>query len=254
MKRFYSVLLFAIILATNSNLFALGDDDVELVSSFTPIHEAGRCSVTGSCRKTTIFGSEPCVYNEAPRPLDDDEEARAALKSFCPMYFANDTDNPDVCCDVSQVIALKKSMSVPSQLLTRCQPCFSNFLEIWCAYTCDPNQSQFVDVTKVDRWKNHDGQYVQSANTMKVYFNQEFADNMYTSCKDVQFPGSNQKAMDLLCGTNVENCSPQVFLDYLGSKSNGQSPVQLNFVLVNESIPVPESKCFNKIIKIHYLV
>ena len=240
MLRFLSFLLSATIFGTFLNFFVVCDYELESVSTkYTPIHETGRCSIRGTCKRTTLIANEPCVYNGLAEPIEDDEAALTILRFICPMYFENNT-NPAVCCDAAQVTALKKSMSVPAQLLTRCQPCFSNFLEIWCAYTCDPNQSQFVDVTKADLY-NKDGKIVESASNMDVYFDQTFADDMYTSCKDVQFPGSNQKAMDLLCGTNVENCSPQVFLNYLGSKSNGQSPVQLNFILVNDSIPVPES-------------
>ena len=47
-------------------------------------------------------------------------------------------------------------------------------------------------------------------------------------------------ALSLLCDTEVSKCSPQALVDFLGSKNNGQSPVQLNSQITNSSTKLPD--------------
>ena len=148
---------------------------------YTPIHEENRCALRGSCMKSGA-SDQPCVNQTEPQPVDDDE-ATSILESLCPNFYVNNED-PAVCCDASQIISLKSNMAVPSQLLSQCPACYRNFLELWCAYTCDPNQSQFVDVTRAKEYGDE-----MSAEEMTVYWDQSYVDTMYDSCVGVQFAG-----------------------------------------------------------------
>ena len=199
-------------------------------SIYTKNHTENLCAVRGSCKHAGT-SRQPCVYNGPPLPVDD-SNATEILRNYCPMFYEG-TDDPNLCCDASQIYALQKNMALPSQLLSRCQACYKNFLELWCAFTCDPSQSLFVDVKAVTPYKEGQRE-LQSATILDAYWTDSYADGMYESCVGVQFPAANTAAMSLLCGKSVENCSPQDLFNFLGSKQNGQSPIQLNSFLVTD--------------------
>ena len=49
------------------------------------------------------------------------------------------------------------------------------------------------------------------------------ADSFFDSCKDVQLPANNQRAIEVLCGS--KDCTPQKLLSYMGSVTNGATPI-----------------------------
>jgi len=65
---------------------------------FTPIHEAGRCSIRGNCGKSGWFGPElPCPDNGlAEEPVDD---VRKQLVEICGPKW----NTGPVCCAAEQV-------------------------------------------------------------------------------------------------------------------------------------------------------
>ena len=68
----------------------------------------------------------------------------------CNLYL--DGTTRDFCCDEAQLEILRDQMTLPQQLLGRCPSCYSNFINLWCQFTCSPHQSDFVRVveTRVD--------------------------------------------------------------------------------------------------------
>lgn len=61
----------------------------------------------------------------------------------------------------------------------------------------------------------------------------EFANTMYDSCKDVQMPNVNDKAMSVMCGVPAADCNPKVWLDFMGSTGNGQAPFPIIYHFSN---------------------
>lgn len=47
---------------------------------------------------------------------------------------------------------------------------------------------------------------------------------MFNSCRDVQMPSTNERAIGVLCGHSPDDCTPQNWLDFMGSTANGQTP------------------------------
>jgi Niemann-Pick C1 protein len=79
-------------------LFALLTAGAVAAEPFTPIHEAGRCSIRGNCGKKSFFGAElPCPDNGlAKEPTAD---VRKQLVDICGPKW---TSGP-VCCESEQV-------------------------------------------------------------------------------------------------------------------------------------------------------
>ena len=115
-------------------------------------------------------------------------------------------------------------MALPKQLLARCPACFTNFINLYCDFTCGPSQSTFMSA-------NTTGTFNVLANIESVNYvvGEDFAEGMFQSCKDVQMPSNNQKALGVLCGRDASACTPQNWLDYMGDKDNHQTPFQINF-------------------------
>jgi Niemann-Pick C1 protein len=51
-----------------------------------------------------------------------------------------------------------------------------------------------------------------------------FANDMFDSCKDVQMPSANDKAISLFCGRKAADCNPVLWLSYMGNTGNGRAP------------------------------
>ena len=64
---------------------------------------------------------------------------------------------------------------------------------------------------------------------MDYYVSPEFKEGLFNSCKDVIYPGNNEKILSLLCGTFAAKCTPQKLLDFMGSTANGYAPFTINY-------------------------
>ncbi|KAF2171202.1 hypothetical protein M409DRAFT_18319 [Zasmidium cellare ATCC 36951] len=182
----------------------------------TKIHEAGRCAIRGQCGKQSLFGSElPCPDNgpaEEPEP-----ELRKDLIALCGGEWAESK----VCCDADQLKALKSNLGTANGLISTCPACKKNFYDLFCTFTCSPDQSLFVNVT--DTAPKGDKFLVTELDQL---ISDEFGGGFYNSCKDVKLGATGGKAMDLL-GGGAKNYTR--FLKFLGDKKPFGSPFQINF-------------------------
>jgi Niemann-Pick C1 protein len=74
---------------------------------YTPIHEAGRCSIRGNCGKKSVFGRDlPCPDNGlAEDPTDD---VRKQLVNLCGPKWSTGP----VCCEAAQVCMSRFSLNL----------------------------------------------------------------------------------------------------------------------------------------------
>uniref|UniRef100_A0A0R3RZD1 SSD domain-containing protein n=1 Tax=Elaeophora elaphi TaxID=1147741 RepID=A0A0R3RZD1_9BILA len=94
--------------------------------------------------------------------------------------------NEEFCCDEKQVALLDAQMTLPRQFLARCPSCLTNFVQLWCDFTCAPNQANFVRVIS-----STDDLYLVTNKTEYVtevayYVRDSYADGLFQSCKDVK--------------------------------------------------------------------
>lgn len=160
-----------------------------------------------------------CLYNGPAKPVDD-QESRDILAELCPEFLQS---NSKVCCDHNQLSSLQSGMESAQQMMARCPSCWKNFRELYCRMTCSPNNSMFINVTKVAE----DGKSIIS---IQYFVDKEFRDGLYNSCKDVIYPSSKQKIMNFMCGTSADKCNPLKFLRFMGDPSlNGVSPFLVQY-------------------------
>src|ERR1700761_1964994 len=110
--------------------------------NLTRIHEAGRCAIRGQCGKESVFGGElPCSDNGLAEDPDDD--LREHLVEVC----GDEWKEGDVCCRQEQVDALRDNFAKVKNVVSSCPACKKNFYDLFCTFTCSPDQSLFVNVT-----------------------------------------------------------------------------------------------------------
>lgn len=182
----------------------------------TPKHEAGRCAIRGHCGKKSWFGKElPCLDNGLATTPDDDFAKE--IVALCGSKW----EGSKVCCDVDQLGSLKSSMSTPNQIIGSCPACKENFYNLFCSFTCSPDQSLFINVTNTQE-KN--GKMMVTE--LDQLISEEYGTGFYDSCKEVKFGASNAKAMDFI-GGGADNYTQ--LLKFLGDEKAIGSPFQINF-------------------------
>ena len=196
----------------------LGHISGALADSNKTIHEAGRCAIQGKCgHKSWEFNDLPCVYNEkAAAPSD---ELKKKLVDLCGSKW-NDTD---VCCDEAQVDDLKTNLKRAEGIIASCPACKDNFFNLFCTFTCSPDQSLFVNVTDTAE-SNQKKTVVTELDQIWSY---DYQSGFYDSCKEVKNGASGGKAMAFI-GGGAKNYTE--FLKFLGEKRVFLgSPFQINF-------------------------
>ncbi|KAK3680795.1 niemann-Pick type C-related protein 1 [Vermiconidia calcicola] len=192
--------------------FAASDDNPR---NLTKIHEAGRCAIRGQCGKQSFFGGElPCPDNGLAEKPED--ELRDKLVEVC----GDEWKDRDVCCKQEQVDALKSNFGTVNGILGSCPACTKNFFNLFCTFTCSPDQSLFVNVT--DTVEKGDKYLVTELDQL---ISEEYGSGFYDSCKDVQNGQTGGRAM-LFFG-NSKNYTQ--LLHFLGQKRLLGSPFQINF-------------------------
>ncbi|KKY20464.1 putative patched sphingolipid transporter [Phaeomoniella chlamydospora] len=185
----------------------------------TAIHEKGRCAARGHCGKQSFFGKElPCPDNDKAK--EPESSLRQKLVDLCGPKWS---EGP-VCCEEEQVDALASNLKIPQNIIASCPACKENFYNLFCSFTCSPDQSLFVNITQSG--KSTSGKTVVTE--LSQLWGEEYSGGFYNSCKDVQNGATGGKAMDFI-GGGAKNYSQ--FLKFLGDKKafGLGSPFQINF-------------------------
>ncbi|KAL9078828.1 MAG: hypothetical protein Q9157_002269 [Trypethelium eluteriae] len=214
----YTLLKIWHILAASSILSLSNAAD----DGLTKIHEAGRCAIRGHCGSQSFFGSElPCPDNDlAESPSAD---VRKKLVSICGDKWSDSK----VCCKEEQLDALETNLKRAESIIGACPACQENFFNLFCTFTCSPDQSLFVNVS--DTVEKNDKLLVTELDNV---WSNKYGKGFYESCKDVKFGPTNSRAMDLI-GGGAKNFTD--FLKFLGQKRIGGSPFQMNFPRPNKA-------------------
>lgn len=195
--------------------------------------EVGHCVWYGQCGLHPDTGKPVnCAYNGTGKPFQT-QHAKDLFKEYCPdMYQGMDTP---VCCGDDQMVTIAGNMDVPKQMLARCPSCLHNFFNIYCYFTCSASQSNFLYVNTTGNWTDPDTDITHETVTSTDYaLSSDFAVGMFNSCRDVQMPSANERAIGILCGVSADECTTQAFLDYMGNIGNQQTPFTINFNITDQ--------------------
>ncbi|RDW78581.1 sphingolipid transporter NCR1 [Aspergillus mulundensis] len=196
---------------------ALSFPTQSLAQGKTKIHEEGRCAIRGHCGKQSFFGGElPCPDNDVAR--EPEAAVREKLVSLCGAKWE---DGP-VCCEEEQIDALSNNLKLAEGIIASCPACKDNFFNIFCTFTCSPDQSLFINVTDTAQGKSGKELVTELDNI----WSEEYQSGFYDSCKNVKNGASGGKAIDFIGGGAKDY---QQFLKFLGDKKLLGSPFQINY-------------------------
>ncbi|KAH8601490.1 patched sphingolipid transporter-like protein [Bisporella sp. PMI_857] len=190
--------------------------------AYTPLHEAGRCSIRGSCGKSGWFGPElPCQYNGLA--VEPETDVRKQLVEICGPKW----NTGPVCCTGEQLETLSDNLKKANAFISSCPACKENFFNLFCTFTCSPNQSLFINVTQTEE---SNGKF--KVTQLDQLVSDEYGTGFYNSCKDVKFGPTNSNAMAFI-GGGAKNFTD--FFKFLGKKNPPfGSPFQINFPQPND--------------------
>ncbi|XP_029460044.1 NPC1-like intracellular cholesterol transporter 1 [Rhinatrema bivittatum] len=207
----------------------------------TQIHQEGYCAFYDECGLNPEISDSlvplivPCASNTPARKLSGTH--LAALKQVCPMLYNGDNTTYS-CCSSTQLASLQKSMALSRAILSRCPSCAENFAQIYCQNTCSPNQSKFINVTRTFI-ANISGESLEGVLQYQCYYNWKFADSSFNSCRNVRMPATGGYAIEAMCGKyGAHLCTTQRWLDFQGDSSNGLSPLDISFKLIDDGTTI----------------
>ena len=137
----------------------------------------------------------------------------------------------------------KDQTSVARSLLIRCKACYQNFMMHFCATTCDPDQSLFMDPSQTNPFgpptstvktcNTSDGKSVEYIEAVNVITDPKYAEGMYNSCKGVQYTEQPGPVINLMCGT--DDCNYRKLLYFLGDPAldYNQAPFFMNYIFTS---------------------
>ncbi|XP_068012661.1 LOW QUALITY PROTEIN: NPC1-like intracellular cholesterol transporter 1 [Melanerpes formicivorus] len=214
-------------------------------SSLTPIRRAGYCAFYGTCGRnpeqngSLVLSEVPCLDNTPARAAQD--ELLATLGSICPDLVGDANSTTYVCCSLEQLNYLQVSVALSGTILARCPSCIKNFANLYCHNTCSPDQSLFINVTRVANARGGVGTGQLAVLEYQAYYGQDFAEDSFASCQGVRLPATGGYAIDAMCGSyGARLCTAQRWLDFQGDKNNGLAPLQIDFHLVPNGTQPPD--------------
>ncbi|KAM6035889.1 NPC1-like intracellular cholesterol transporter 1 [Theristicus caerulescens] len=204
--------------------------------TLTPKHEAGYCAFYGECGRnpevnmSLVPSNVPCLSNTPARVATG--ALLALLRTVCPE-LVQENATTRVCCSLAQLGALQLSVALSGTVLSRCPACARNFANLYCNNICSPNQSLFTNVTRIVNRTTALGKPQLAVVEYQCFYQQDFADASFTSCRGVRLPATGGYAIDTMCGRyGARLCTTQRWLDFQGDKNNGLAPLQIDFQLV----------------------
>lgn len=173
-----------------------------------------------------------CFYNGPAKKLVENTTLYDLIKETCPQFL----ERGAVCCDEGQMNALATQMKVPEGLFGRCPACYRNFLDHFCATTCDPDQSLWMDPEPyLDYGKATNGSNVWYMKAVDLYVTEEYVENLYDSCANVQYPAASTKVINVMCGGSG-SCNAHKWINYLASPNeNHNSPFPMCYYYGNST-------------------
>ena len=142
----------------------------------------------------------PQVDIRAPAPLKN-VLAIAAINKVCPMY--SKPGLPLCCVDDQAKIMENNFGQIDTVFGLESGACGVNLKILWCHYTCDPKQNDFIAYGGIKQVPQADG---SMKNFTKVTFavNEDYACTIFRSCRKVS----------LVAQADLQ--SSKAFLDFLG--------------------------------------
>ncbi|GBG66859.1 hypothetical protein CBR_g70736 [Chara braunii] len=185
---------------------------------YTTIHRKSYCAMHDICGKGSDGRSMNCPKN-VPAVLPS-ESLSHKIQSLCPLLTG------PVCCTEKQFDILKAQVQQAVTFLAGCPACLRNFLNFYCAVSCSPDQSLFINVTEVEDDPETNVSYVEA---IDLFVAEKSSIRFYDSCADVKFAAMNTRALDFVGGGATDYREWFAFMGKKAPPYEPGSPFTINF-------------------------
>lgn len=183
----------------------------------------GHCVWYGVCNTDASLHNQYCTYNGTAKTVD--QEGITLLKRWCSHLVPASGEAPQTCCDNRQIAILNSNVELAANFLLRCPSCMANLVRHMCDFTCNANQSLFMDAVTTEMGKN--GTYITEVD---LFITEDYMNGTYSSCSQVSVPSSGQLAMDFICGEwGASRCNAFKWFSFMGDVSSPYVPFQINY-------------------------
>ena len=150
------------------------------------------------------------------------------------------SDNTRTCCSESQLISFESSLDLLQQIMSKCQNCWTNWLNFFCQITCGLNQADFMWPDMKAKYPDGYHYTPKGIPAVTVLLATRYAEGFFNSCKDVQLAG-HKKAISVFCGTAAKYCNASKFLNYIGDTGSGHAAFSSHFLLQTYNWTSPDN-------------
>ncbi|RLN14834.1 hypothetical protein BBJ28_00010676 [Nothophytophthora sp. Chile5] len=165
---------------------------------------------------------------------------REQFEVDCPLLY-NETialGDDMLCCTESQYTGLSTQVRMIPGL---CSACKENLRNIFCQFTCSPNNSMFLDIDEVRIMTGddeHEGEVFPAVEVATYYVGTDWIRDIYDFCED-------DSSFSLLCNPNQDCTDGFGLMEFMGEYAYNSigSPEQINFTTMEkqtEEIQVTE--------------
>jgi len=200
----------------------------------------------GICGTNRDREDVPCKVDQGPKTLE--KEHITELEEYCPelvMTYGN-----ELCCDASQIANLDVLLAFKVSRFITCPACANNLRRSYCAFTCSPKQSLFVNVTQTEPTpeevlRDNPEVSVKRVVAVDFFISHKYVTETYESCKNL-FDTYNTLRMDSECGAWVaENCTAERWFDSMGSIKSGYDTVDIKYRYIGFPQEFPDKSDHN---------
>uniref|UniRef100_M4BQN4 SSD domain-containing protein n=1 Tax=Hyaloperonospora arabidopsidis (strain Emoy2) TaxID=559515 RepID=M4BQN4_HYAAE len=159
----------------------------------------------------------------------------------CPLLYNEVIARGDdmLCCTEQQYTGLSSQVRMIPGL---CSACKENLRNIFCQFTCSPNNSLFLDVNEVrimDGDDDHIGAVFPAVEEATYYVGNDWIRDVYDFCKD-------DSSFSLLCNPNQDCTDGFGLMEYMGKYAFNSigSPLQINVTTMDKQTESMQKSTF----------
>eukprot|EP00899_Mesostigma_viride_P026866 jgi/Mesvir1/7364/Mv19167-RA.1 len=178
----------------------------------------GHCSMYGVCGARE--DGKPLNCPDSRKAVVPDEAFSRQVQGLCPRLTGA------LCCTEEQFANLRNSVKKAATFLVGCPACNRNFMDLWCAMSCSPDQALFVNITNTIEAPDTKATAVDA---LDYFLSGDVGPSLFASCKDVKFAAMNTRALDFVGGGAQ---SWKEWASFMGAKrplGEEGSPYTINF-------------------------
>jgi hypothetical protein len=149
-----------------------------------PNRVSGDCLMYQECTNPLPQPNMPaCRPRQLPAPIKPFSLTGYPVRA-CPQYDIG-------CCTLDQNLLLYASLMQEKPLFGNlaaggCPACYQNMQNFWCAYTCGPNQSDYLTILGAANVTSPENGETYEVLRTRVSVNKAFACDTYSSCESVK--------------------------------------------------------------------